>query len=108
MAYSGMATQVKQFYTEASSTLRTAIGGSTRQTKTVMLKGVTINPSAAAGHVEIFDGETDAGTKIYEWKGGSAAGDTYQEYIAATGIRAIDGLYIKLTSNITSVGIIWQ
>lgn len=54
MAYSGMATQVKQFYTEASSTLRTAIGGSTRQTKTVMLKGVTINPSAAAGHVEIL------------------------------------------------------
>ena len=29
MSYSGMATPVKQFYTEASSTLRTATGGAT-------------------------------------------------------------------------------
>ena len=75
MSYSGMATPVKQFYTEASSTLRTATGGSTVVGAICMLKGVTINPGAANCQVKIYDGSTTGGTLVYQFTGGSAAGE---------------------------------
>lgn len=52
--YNGMATPVKQFYTEASSRLATLTGGSTYPDKIVMLKGVTITAGAADCSVKIL------------------------------------------------------
>ena len=114
MSYSGMATPVKQFYTEASSTLRTATGGSTVVGAICMLKGVTINPGAANCQVKIYDGSTTGGTLVYQFTGGTGAGDMYQEYIAATGIKCNSGMYIELVAAggaigaTTSVQVIWQ
>ena len=101
-------TGVKQFYTEASSQLFTITGGSTVVGPVCYLKGVTINPSGTTCNVEIFDGSSASGTLIYSHKGGTAAGDVYQEYIAANGIRCVNGMYIKFTAGTTSVAIIWQ
>ena len=101
-------TGVKQFYTEADSKLMTVTGGSTVVEGVCYLKGVTINPTTTSCHVAIYEGEDTSGTKIYEFKGGSAAGDVYQEYIAANGIRSAGGIYIDLVAATTSVAIIWQ
>ena len=101
-------TGVKQFYTEASATLKTYTGSATVVEGVCYLKGVTINPSGTTCNVEIFDGSSGSGTLIYSHKGGTAAGDVYQEYIAANGIRSAGGMYIKLTAATTSVAIIWQ
>jgi len=106
MGYAGGATPVKQFYTEASSTLRTAIGGATAAGPIVMLKGVTINPSGGTCHVRIYDGSTTGGTKIYEIKISDSA--VYQEYISAVGIRCQNGIFIELVAGTTSVSVIWQ
>ena len=114
MSYSGMTTPVKQFYTEASSTLRTATGGSTVVGKICMLKGVTVNPAAANCSIKIYDGSSASGTLVYQFTGGSAAGDMYQEYIAATGIKCNAGMYIEFVAAgggigaTTSVQVIWQ
>ena len=114
MSYSGMATPVKQFYTEASSTLRTATGGSTVVGAICMLKGVTVNPGAANCSIKIFEGSDNSGTLRYQFTGGNAAGDMYQEYIAATGIRFDAGMYIEFQSAgggigaTTSAQVIWQ
>ena len=102
-------TGVKQFYTEASSTLRTITGGSTVVARVCYLKGVTINPSGTTCNVKIYDGSSAvAANLIYSHKGGTAAGDLYQEYIAANGIRCATGMYIDFTAATTSVAIIWQ
>ena len=114
MSYSGMTTPVKQFYTEASARLATVTGGSTYPDKIVMLKGVTINPGAANCQVKIYDGSSASGTLVYQFTGGTGAGDMYQEYIAATGIKCNDGMYIAFTAAgggigaTTSVQVIWQ
>ena len=101
------ATGVKQFYTEADSTLRTVTGGATVVAGVCYLKGVTINPSGAACHVRIYSGSTaTAANKIYEQKLSDDA--VYQEYIAAEGIRCPDGMYIERVAATTSVAIIWQ
>ena len=101
------ATGVKQFYTEADSTLRTVTGGATVVAGVCYLKGVTINPSGAACHVRIYSGSTaTAANKIYEQKLSDDA--VYQEYIAAEGIRCPDGKYIERVAATTSVAIIWQ
>ena len=82
-------TGVKQFYTEVSSTLRTVTGGATVVEGVFYLKGVTINPSGTTCNVEIYSGSSAvAANLIYSHKGGTAAGDLYQEYIAANGIRS--------------------
>ena len=102
-------TGVKQFYTEASATLKTVTGGSTSVDGVCYLKGVTINPSGTTCNVEIYSGSSAvAANLIYSHKGGTAAGDLYQEYIAANGIRCVNGMYIKFTAGTTSVAIIWQ
>ena len=102
-------TGVKQFYTEASSTLRTYTGSSTVVEGVCYLKGVTINPSGTTCNIKIYSGSSAvAANLIYSFKGGTAAGDVYQEYIAANGIRSAGGLYIDLTAATTSVAIIWQ
>ena len=114
MSYSGMTTPVKQFYTGASARLATATGGSTYPDKIVMLKGVTVNPGAANCSIKIYDGSSASGTLVYQFTGGSAAGDMYQEYIAATGIKCNSGMYIELVAAggaigaTTSVQVIWQ
>ena len=101
------ATGVKQFYTEADSTLRTVTGGATVVAGVCYLKGVTINPSGAACHVRIYSGSTaTAANKIYEQK--LSDDMVYQEYIAAEGIRCPDGKYIERVAATTSVAIIWQ
>ena len=101
-------TGVKQFYTEASSKLFTITAGSTSVDGVCYLKGVTINPSGTTCNVKIYDGASASGTLIYSHKGGTAAGDLYQEYIAANGIRCATGMYIDFTAATTSVAIIWQ
>ena len=101
-------TGVKQFYTEADSKLMTVTGGSTVVEGVCYLKGVTINPSGTTCNVKIYDGSSASGTLIYSHKGGTAAGDLYQEYIAANGIRSAGGLYINFTAATASVAIIWQ
>ena len=101
-------TGVKQFYTEASSKLFTTTAGSTSVDGVCCLKGVTINPSGTTCNVKIYDGSSASGTLIYSHKGGTAAGDLYQEYIAANGIRCATGMYIDFTAATTSVAIIWQ
>ena len=106
MGYAGGTTPVKQFYTEASGRLATAIGGATYPDGVVMLKGVTINPSGTGCHIRIYDGSTTGGTKIYEQKLGDEA--VYQEYISASGIRCKSGIYIELVAGTTSVAVIWQ
>ena len=101
-------TGVKQFYTESDSKLMTITGGSTSVDGVCYLKGVTINPSGTTCNVKIYDGESASGTLIYEFKGGTAAGDVYQEYIAANGIRCTAGMYIERVAATTSVAVIWQ
>ena len=101
-------TGVKQFYTEASSKLFTTTAGSTSVDGVCYLKGVTINPSGTTCNVKIYDGDSASGTLIYSHKGGTAAGDLYQEYIAAEGIRCPDGMYIERVAGTTSVAVIWQ
>ena len=101
------ATGVKQFYTEADSTLRTVTGGATVVNGVCYLKGVTINPSGTSCHVRIYSGSSATATyKIYEQKLGDEA--VYQEYIAAEGIRCPDGMYIERVAGTTSVAVIWQ
>ena len=101
------ATAVKQFYTEADSTLRTVTGGSTVVEGVCYLKGVTINPSGATCHVRIYSGSAaTAANKIYEQKLSDEA--VYQEYIAAEGIRCPDGMFIERVAATTSVAVIWQ
>ena len=51
-------TGVKQFYTEASATVKTVTGGSTSVDGVCYLKGVTINPSGATCHVRIWQGSS--------------------------------------------------
>jgi hypothetical protein len=70
------------------------------------LKGVTINPSANTCHVKIYDGSSNGGILIYEQK--CLDGEMYQEYIAAVGIRAQNGLYVELVAGTNSVAVIWQ
>jgi hypothetical protein len=111
--YNGMATPVKQFYTEASSTLRTVTGGSTVVSNICMLKGVTINAGAANCSIKIFDGSDNTGTLRYQFRGLAAANEVYQEYIAATGIKFDSGMYIEFQTGgglgaTTSVQVIWQ
>ena len=102
-------TGVKQFYTEASATLKTYTGSSTVVEGVCYLKGVTINPSGTTCNVEIYSGSSAvAANLIYSHKGGTTAGDLYQEYIAANGIRCATGMYIDFTAATTSVAIIWQ
>ena len=101
-------TGVKQFYTEASATVKTVTGGSNVVGPVCYLKGVTINPSGTTCNVKIYDGSSASDTLIYSHKGGTAAGDVYQEYIAANGIRCASGMYIDLTAATNSVAIIWQ
>ena len=102
-------TGVKQFYTEASSKLFTTTAGSTSVDGVCYLKGVTINPSGTTCNVKIYSGSSAvAANLIYSHKGGTAAGDLYQEYIAANGIRCATGMYIDFTAATTSVAIIWQ
>ena len=113
MSYNGMATPVKQFYTEASSRLATLTGGSTYPDKIVMLKGVTINAGAANCSIKIFDGSDNTGTLRYQFRGLSAANEVYQEYIAATGIKFDAGMYIEFQTGgglgaTSSVQVIWQ
>ena len=113
MSYNGMATPVKQFYTEARSRLATLTGGSTYPDKIVMLKGVTINAGAANCSIKIFDGSDNTGTLRYQFRGLSAANEVYQEYIAATGIKFDAGMYIEFQTGgglgaTTSVQVIWQ
>ena len=62
MGYAGGTTPVKQFYTEATGTLR------------------------------------------YQFKGGTAAGDLYQEYIASSGIKFDNGMYIEFQSSGGGIG----
>ena len=63
------ATGVKQFYTEADTTLRTYTGSSTVVSGVCYLKGVTINPSGTSCHVRIYSGSSATATnKIYEQK----------------------------------------
>ena len=99
-------TGVKQFYTEASATLKTVTGGSTSVDGVCYLKGVTINPSGTSCHVRIWEGDDATGTKIYEQKLSDEA--VYQEYLAANGIRSASGIYIEIVAGTTSVAIIWQ
>ena len=99
-------TGVKQFYTEASATLKTYTGSATVVSGVCYLKGVTINPSGATCHVRIWEGSDTTGTKIYEQKLSDEA--VYQEYLAANGIRSASGIYIELVAATTSVAIIWQ
>jgi hypothetical protein len=108
MSYNGMATPVKQFYTEADATLKVLIDGvSTRVAGVCMLKGVTINPSGGTCHVKIYSGNAaTAANLIYENKLSDSA--VYQEYIAATGIKSPDGIYVELVAGTTSVSVIWQ
>ena len=102
-------TGVKQFYTEASATLKTYTGSATSVDGVCYLKGVTINPSGTTCNVKIYSGSSAvAANLIYSFKGGTAAGDVYQEYISANGIRSAGGMYIDLTAATTSVAIIWQ
>ena len=113
MSYNGMATPVKQFYTEASSTLRTLTGGSTVVSGICMLKGVIVNPGAADCSIKIFDGSDNTGTLRYQYRGGTGAGDLYQEYIAATGIKFDAGMYIEFQTGgglgaTANVQVIWQ
>ena len=113
MSYNGMATPVKQFYTEASSTLRTLTGGATVVGGICMLKGVTINAGAANCSIKIFDGSDNTGTLRYQFRGLAAANEVYQEYIAATGIKFDAGMYIEFQTGgglgaTTSVQVIWQ
>ena len=95
------ATGVKQFYTEADSTLRTVTGGATVVAGVCYLKGVTINPSGTACHVRIWEGSDATGTKIYEQKLSDEA--VYQEYISANGIRSASGIYIEIVASTASV-----
>ena len=101
------ATGVKQFYTEADTTLRTYTGSSTVVSGVCYLKGVTINPSGATCHIRIYSGSSAiAANKIYEQKLADDA--VYQEYIAAEGIRSPNGMYIERVAGTTSVAVIWQ
>jgi hypothetical protein len=102
-------TGVKQFYTEASATLKTYTGSSVSVDGVCYLKGVTINPSGTTCNVKIYSGSSAvAASLIYSFKGGTAAGDVYQEYIAANGIRCAAGMYIERVAATTSVAVIWQ
>ena len=69
MSYNGMATPVKQFYTEASSTLRTLTGGATVVGGICMHKGVTINAGAANCSIKKFDGSDYTGSLRYQFRG---------------------------------------
>ena len=62
-------TGVKQFYTEASATLKTYTGSATSVDGVCYLKGVTINPSGTTCNVKIYDGDSASGTLIYKFKG---------------------------------------
>jgi hypothetical protein len=79
-----------------------------------MLKGVTVNPAAANCSIKIYDGSSTSGTLVYQFTGGTGAGDMYQEYIAATGIKCNDGMYIEFVAAgggigaTTSAQVIWQ
>ena len=95
-----------RFYTEASSTVRNKAGSAVAAGPLCYLKGVTINPSANTCHVKIYDGSSNADTLIYEQK--CLDGEMYQEYIAAVGIRAQNGLYVELVAGTNSVAVIWQ
>ena len=106
MVYAGGATPVNQFYTEASSTVRNKAGSAVAAGPLCYLKGVTINPSANTCHVKIYDGSSNGGILIYEQK--CLDGEMYQEYIAAVGIRAQNGLYVELVAGTNSVAVIWQ
>ena len=99
-------TGVKQFYTEASATVKTVTGGSDVVGPVCYLKGVTINPRGATCHVRIQEGSDATGTKIYEQKLSDEA--VYQEYLAANGIRSASGIYIEIVAGATSVAVIWQ
>ena len=99
-------TGVKQFYTEASATLKTYTGSATVVEGVCYLKGVTINPSGATCHVSSWQGSDATGTKIYEQKLSDEA--VYQEYLAANGIRSASGIYIEIVAATTSVAVIWQ
>ena len=99
-------TGVKQFYTEASATVKTVTGGSLVVGPVCYLKGVTINPSGTTCHVRIWEGSDATGTKIYEQKLSDEA--VYQEYLAANGIRSASGIYIEIVAGATSVAVIWQ
>ena len=106
MAYAGGATPVNQFYTESSTTVKNKAGSATAAGPIIYLKGVTINPSANTCHVKIYDGSSNADTLIYEQK--CLDGEMYQEYIAAVGIRAQNGLFVELVAGTNSVAVIWQ
>ena len=107
MGYAGGATPVNQFYTETSATVKnTTKAGAVAAGPTIYLKGVTINPSANTCHVKIYDGAANTDTLIYEMK--IADEDMYQEYIAAVGIKAQNGLYVELVAGTNSVAVIWQ
>ena len=107
MAYAGGATPVKQFYTGVTATLKTKTGGATVVSGVTSLKGVTINPSGATCHVQIYSGAAAvAANLIYEMKLSDSA--VYQEYISAVGIRCPNGIYIELVTGTTSVAVIWQ
>ena len=114
MGYAGGTTPVKQFYTEASSRLATVTGGATYPDKIVMLKGVTVNAGAANCSIKIFDGSDNTGTLRYQFTGGTAAGDLYHEYIASSGIKFDNGMYIEFQAAgggigaTESVQVIWQ
>jgi hypothetical protein len=107
MGYAGGATPVNQFYTETSATVKnTTKAGAVAAGPTIYLKGVTINPSANTCHVKIYDGAANTDTLIYEMK--IADEDMYQEYIAAVGIKAQNGLFVELVAGTNSVAVIWQ
>ena len=107
MGYAGGATPVNQFYTETSATVKnTTKAGAVAAGPTIYLKGVTINPSANTCHVKIYDGAANTDTLIYEMK--IADTEMYQEYIAAVGIKAQNGLYVELVAGTNSVAVIWQ
>ena len=102
------ATGVKQFYTEASATLKVLIGGVATEVGGVCyLKGVTIRPSGSTCHIKIYSGSSAvAANLIYEQK--CLDGEMYQEYIATEGVRSPDGMFIDLTTATSSVAVIWQ
>jgi len=106
MGYAGGATPVNQFYTETSATVKNKAAAGVAAGPTIYLKGVTINPSANTCHVKIYDGSANTGILIYEMK--IADEDMYQEYIAAVGIKAQNGLYVELVAGTNSVAVIWQ
>ena len=106
MGYAGGATPVNQFYTETSATVKNKTAAGVAAGPTIYLKGVTINPSANTCHVKIYDGAANTGILIYEMK--IADEDMYQEYIAAVGIKAQNGLYVELVAGTNSVAVIWQ